>query len=386
MSAQRSICETGLVSLVVFGVGGLVGFAFVGQPWRFLWGAWPAIFGLGAGFALLFAMGKLSKRDGWLSVAVAGGVTLAIALVTWQVWMAMETGTVQARYPLRRMVEHSFGLTLLCGGSTVVTLMLVGGRDERLSQVIASTCGLTVWAIAMTLVWYRGFRYDGELAMTGIALAVCGLFACLLVYGFDRRPMVARRGIGLLLSLVSFLYLLSCAWEERSSDSTLEMALVLGTGAGTTALDVWRRVVLDRRRFAWQSGALDLLTIVSGAAMGISALLVLVWTQYPSHQLLARVLLGTWYGQTVGALVVVLLVLMSSEGGKTANSVWHLHSADMVCPGCGTLCCVSRKASRCAECGMGLRVEIVEPRCGGCDYSLLGQRYEQCPECGEAVG
>lgn len=137
---------------------------------------------------------------------------------------------------------------------------------------------------------------------------------------------------------------------------------------------------------------LALATIAAGVAAGACVVMMamLAWQQGleiedSAELVLVRLASAAAILAGCGTLASLVLARIYRRVDRPTAAEVELKEVLLVCPVCGRKQTVPAGSSRCAGCGVIFQVELREPRCATCDYSLLMFKGARCPECGTPV-
>ncbi|MCB9848706.1 MAG: zinc ribbon domain-containing protein [Phycisphaeraceae bacterium] len=128
-----------------------------------------------------------------------------------------------------------------------------------------------------------------------------------------------------------------------------------------------------------------------GAFVVVSLLVLwevfLTWWLFPG-ELESRVMSGLFICSVAGLLGTPALRAAEIARRKDAaeSGLPMRVGVELTCPRCGLAQTVRSGAeAACSGCGLSIRVEVEEPQCPACGYSLARLDAAACPECGERL-
>ncbi len=200
------------------------------------------------------------------------------------------------------------------------------------------------------------------------------LAACLAGAGVNRHHW---RWAGVGAALVAFVFALGDIWSEANLPSnTLIIAATAAALFGYTNVmfllplksnQLWVRWITVLT--AWISGGLyDYIAIAA------------VRDDFPM-----RVSIAASVCAGCGTIAIGLLDAFNRRT-IPVREILELKEITFVCPACQKKQTVRRHDSAvhvvCADCGLQIEMQLRLPRCPKCDYSLLMNKSDRCPECG----
>lgn len=245
------------------------------------------------------------------------------------------------------------GVFVLVAATGTVSLVLVPTGRNRLEYVVVSMLsfglfGLT--SVACVFNWVRGSWRVAALA-------------------------------GLVCSILSLPLFLAGIWRWGGWQHLQTIEDLMGLGATwSILLPVLGLLGLARlhRRWLWTQSWTQ--TMASVTALFITWLILEDPHSDDWFRLLGALVILTGCGVICVPVLHWINSLQAPDKVITTPLVLTL-----VCPRCGELQQLSAGSSRCAKCGLGLRIEIEEEHCPTCGYSLYKLTSAQCPECGTPV-
>ncbi len=292
---------------------------------------------------------------------------------------------------LRGEVEWQLTFTALVAvvGGLIACLLLL--HSHRPAARVAALAGITVVSAAaaafLVAIWYSpGYLSTGDdlqehFAMTGWYTLLCGtpLAVCLIGAGARDR---AWRWAGVTGAGAAWIMALAGVWLITSKDPTWFVA-ALALGIVIAHANAAARVNLGEAG-VWAR----LVAVGSMAVTGLCIVALAHLTGFESQG-------PDWLVKGAGASgivalcstigLIILYRLNRRVPGVSAN-IAEIASVQVACPCCGARRAAPLGPSACESCGLVLAIAVREPRCPGCDYSLLHLKGAVCPECGQPVG
>jgi hypothetical protein len=220
--------------------------------------------------------------------------------------------------------------------------------------------------------------------MIGLGCALL-LAACLAGAGRTRRPW---RWVGVLATLGAYAATVDL-WSrfndynsgfDLRSDAALLAGLWEIAGLVAVANLLWLADLTPS-----QGKLLRWPTLISSAiAAGLC-----VWICYEGPSALPDPmwveLMGAFCVLSIAGLLATQILSNMRRKPEDAVKQYDVTHVQIVCPYCKQQRSIATGGGTCTECGMQFVVQVREPRCPQCDYSLLMNRSGRCPECGWVI-
>jgi hypothetical protein len=231
-----------------------------------------------------------------------------------------------------------------------------------------------------------------ELMTTSLLLALC--------FGSMTAAETARRRNRLAVSMVLSMLLTAagaCAmivlvWFEHQLEGadqigrwggvTLACGIALAHSGALSLVPASSKLVLGLKAAvifcAWLVFAfILLLVLIQEASGGFAGAMNMFWIVGMIMFLVAGTIIGT-------IAVPIAAVSRANRIEPPIESMKSTQTVILGCPKCGFKGEVRTGHSRCTNCGVGLLIDVEEPRCE-CGYLLYRLQGDTCPECGRAV-
>ncbi len=277
----------------------------------------------------------------------------------------------------------------LFGGVGISSMVRLGGSAENRPAGVVGTVGATAgWVLGVVSVWYTDRPFQDDV-LTGTAWIVgfCGMVSGICLVRTKERVDVGWRWIGVATLVVGgFLLQRELSLLGAVGRDWLVLGVTLLSIGTVITLHVVFAAMPLRTGQRWLRGATLLVAI--GAALALDGMILLenfVLASRDVRDIVTRLAGAGGIVTCCGTLAILVLGRMNWRVDRPAP-LTEMETITLHCPACQKKQEIGVGGAACVQCGLRMMVELVEPRCGECDYSLLGQRYERCPECGEAVG
>jgi len=253
-----------------------------------------------------------------------------------------------------------------------------------LMGALAVSAGTAMYALVMP--GSGSFRWElfGS-AMSLVAYSL-GWMACARV-GAQRsmRWLAITAGALLTLGYAGVLTLIWDVWGWPASDMAAKITAT-PTIIGITLVATGLLVMVSTRQRTVRCVRLS--TIALGIVYSLLAL-ALTWDMlgFDFNDILARLFYGLLILTAVGVLATI--VLSRIEAVKLAEvaetGLPALIRITLTCPRCDLQQELPSGGSVCKGCGLAITIEVAEPVCAECGYSLAGLTGAECPECGVEI-
>lgn len=224
--------------------------------------------------------------------------------------------------------------------------------------------------------WARVCATFTLLGASSLHVALLGLLTLKSRAGFIGRLAGYVLINGALTITVYFFWEDRLDWAEHLRATwLLILPLVVLSVVGMLLLLLWRR--------SWVARACFLAVFV--VTYGL-ILLTMRWLDFDSS-ILWRLFGGLLIAGLFCTFASPLIAYLEHLSRKRTDdaTVERFVPVRVTCPKCGASMSVrANRPESCRRCGLGIRVDITEPRCE-CGYLLTGITAERCPECGRAI-
>ncbi|MFN0011493.1 MAG: hypothetical protein ACKVS8_07600 [Phycisphaerales bacterium] len=275
----------------------------------------------------------------------------------------------------------AMAMALVCG------FVLWRNPRGKLSGAVLAACGVVAFGFAVVAIWQPfGPRrsFGSEPASTAWLLAVFGPVAAACMYGAVQKrqlwPWLGAAGAvaGLALGVTG-------VWIVHSHDSTwFQQCWIIACPVGIANSLTCFSLRGNQRVVLW-------LTLASISAAALCCTYInLASSGFQTYQLLpdlpTRLLAASTILSVCGMLAIAVLLAANKRAPAAASrAITDLLTISLTCPRCGNKGSTPVGASRCSGCGLLFSIQLAEPRCVTCEYSLLDIRGGVCPECGTPI-
>lgn len=268
-------------------------------------------------------------------------------------------------------------------------------RLHRLVLVVVA--GLAMIAAghgAFMLAFELGGPHEPLLATTGALILCFGtIAACTAVLRRAPRWGGPMSLLAIVLAVAGTALLICLAWAESAITVTTEEFIakagttLVGLAIAIAHTGVFRLVPARSRLVAATKW-----TTTAGMWTLLAAVMVVAWW----GEALFRIDFATAIAIIIGMLTVGVLVIagtivaplaalsQANKAGRASESIARDAKLRLECPRCGRRQLLRTGHVRCQGCGVGLFIELEEPRCE-CGYLLYRLQGDTCPECGRAL-
>ncbi len=316
-----------------------------------------------------------------LGLAGLGVITVTAVLALLGIWLPMLVKGRDAEFGLTPLVFLPFALGGLSG---VPVARLAGGWLSGRVVIAAAGAG---GALALLALWSAPLRIAGGERLFATALLVVGVGLAAAASLFGHPKGLARVAwLGPVPGAVALIAGIGVIWSDQPPSALVialadGLALAIAVGLVNAVAHVpvpagWRW--LKAASAASTCAATVLFMFISHGTDGFTAPL---WPDLLSRMFGASVIVAS------AALLAVALVAAFNRRPllTRTQAVASLGGLDVICPRCTRRFHAGRGQSACPGCNLLVIVQLAEPRCPTCEYTLLDLRAAACPECGEPV-
>ncbi|UCD73868.1 MAG: hypothetical protein JSV91_08715 [Phycisphaerales bacterium] len=266
-------------------------------------------------------------------------------------------------------------------------------RTTFLWAMIISLSAAALIGIAVLLLPDLG-PTEEILASTALFSAFSLVALCCAIV-LEKRRLVPLMWIGIAVGFVAMLVwlfmvwfhgMLNWEWEER----------VLRTGGVFTIIACWCAYcgLMSLPRLTGR-----LTRSVQCGTIGIWALLAVIWILGLCWEQEFELLVDYLLGEDLALRLMGVLLILGACGTVVTPILWRVQAlraaaaresvpvelrVQIVCPRCHTQQELMTGRSKCAKCGLRIRITVEEPRCT-CGYLLYRLESDTCPECGRKL-
>lgn len=285
-----------------------------------------------------------------------------------------------------RWQEGALETMAALGGAGIPAVAFLRLEQNPLAR-IAARVGLAICAAVFSLwmigIWsfrtswdgWTWFGYGHTLGATGI-LAVVALVGL----GKDRWHW---RWIGIACAVAAFVVAVPLVNANAGHVQLLTLLITVAFVVAHANLAL--RCPLKARQ-QWLAYS----TVAAVMAVGVFVNLGMIEERHPQR---SRILGGydrfasaSGILSACGTLALVILYRINQRAIPATLKSGELGPVIVICPVCQRKESVSNGLQVCGGCGLRIHVQVEEPRCLACGYSLLMLKSDRCPECGATVG
>jgi len=277
------------------------------------------------------------------------------------------------------------GLVAAVGGMIAAALLdrargKLGGLAARFGLgVDFAAAALFLGAIWVEIGSFLGGGLSEKLGLSGSWVLMAGVPAGLALIGSGARDR-AWRWAGVAASGLALVMAFAGIWVLDPKDPTLFI------GVMTVAVVVGYANVVVRLALGGAGVWAKLIAVGSLAGTGACLVVMSFLTGGKTHMAPDALVRLAGAGGIVAAcstIGVLILYRLNRRTPGTSQNVAEIAFVQVACPHCGKKRSAAVGESACEGCGLVLILGVREPRCGACDYPLLGIKSGVCPECGE---
>ncbi|HEX8521619.1 MAG TPA: hypothetical protein VF669_05125, partial [Tepidisphaeraceae bacterium] len=232
--------------------------------------------------------------------------------------------------------------------------------------------------------WFSLSRGGRDLLLeTATIVGTIGTLAvlCLMGIGTDRRHW---RWVGIALAGVIAGFMLYHEFVLRRGDISRWVAALIPIATVVAHANVVCLIPLGEKQ-RW----IRWLTIAASAATGAMVVVILLADKFHYDEaVFVRYSGATGIVAGCGTLALIVLGRLNVRKEAPPEGLKKIDTISLVCPFCQKTQALPMGRSRCSQCGlvMHVKVEVEEPKCAKCGYSLMLLKSARCPECGEVAG
>jgi hypothetical protein len=325
----------------------------------------------GVACGLLIWFGRLyeSPQTRFSGITLTTGTVVCFLLILCDVW---QFGGWQLSELLEGLA-FSLGLTALLGALFLWVGQLRGGRAAGIVGVVIAACGLAGMLVATWITFARdsfGIQdrvIESALTVDGIGLLVVGA-----LLGMHRhRPW---RWIGVAASVALLGVSLHAIWYRYSSPE------LIMPGVSIAGMVAYLNFILqlDIRPSLFWPRSLAIGATAAALGMGDAS----AWSVSGQY--------ADAFNRIAGAMGIIaggatLAVVIATRIGRKTRDVAppvEIKEISLTCPSCSAKQALPIGESACGTCGLKIFIRLEMPRCPNCEYSLLMNPSDRCPECG----
>ena len=230
-----------------------------------------------------------------------------------------------------------------------------------------------IWSASATSGNWRWYVYGNVLGAIGIMV-----LAALVGQGQDRWHW---RWVGIACAAAGFVIAVRLVDANTGQPQPLTALLTVAFIVAHANLALRCPLKARQRWLAWG-------TVAAVVASTVCVNLIIGdRTDYPSSGTgsLQRLSSAAGILAACGTLALAILLRINQRSTPVPPKKGELDDVLVICPVCQRKLTVSNGTHVCGGCGLRIHIQIDEPRCAACGYSLLMLKSDRCPECGAAV-
>ncbi len=328
-------------------------------------------------------LSKLLDRDEVRAVGSAGlGATIVgFCLALTAIWGSL----------LSSRFEEKFALTALAYAGVAVPgvacFAVSRYRSGRIAGLVGIGLGAVVFACLLLAIWdpAGSAQLRGKFAGTAGLLALAAFPVCASLFGGASEVLYLRlRWLGLVAGLAGAGMGLYGVWMQLT-DNPMWVVQAYITGFTLAGVNVLLRLPLLASQ-RWLIYAVVGVLCFDGLAGSFYNIVSEAGRMGSELDLLPRVLAAGAIVLACGVLAIAVLMAFNKRTLVTKSTyLADIKGVSLVCPRCARKAEAPLGQSRCEGCGLIFLVQVAEPRCVKCNYTLLDLRSAVCPECGEPI-